>query len=59
MRTAAGTPVPWSASDDRFAGAQAAVTALTNGGLFFGQSPKFFQTLKQLAEEADAATREL
>ena len=46
-------------SDDRFAGAQAAVTALTNDGLFFGQSPKFFQTLKQLAEEADAATREL
>ena len=45
-------------SDDRFAGAQAAVTALTNDGLFIGQSTKFFQTLKQLAEEADAAHRE-
>jgi hypothetical protein len=46
-------------SDDRFAGAQAAVTALTNDGLFTGQSAKFFQTLKQLAEEADAAFREV
>jgi len=46
-------------SDDRFAGATAAVTALTNDGLFAGQSPKFFRTLKQLADEADAATREL
>ncbi len=45
-------------SDDRFAGAQAAVTALTNDGLFTGQSTKFFQTIKQLAEEADAAHRE-
>ena len=45
-------------SDDRFAGAQAAVTSLTNDGLFIGQSAKFFQTLKQLAEEADAAHRE-
>jgi hypothetical protein len=45
-------------SDDRFAGAQAAVTSLTNDGLFIGQSTKFFQTLKQLAEEADAAQRE-
>jgi hypothetical protein len=45
-------------SDDGFAGAQAAVTALTNDGLFTGQSPKFFQTLKQLAEEADNAHRE-
>jgi hypothetical protein len=45
-------------SDDRFAGAQAAVTALTNDGLFIGQPPKFFQTLKQLAEEADNAHRE-
>jgi len=45
-------------SDDRFAGAQAAVTALTNDGLFTGQSTKFFQTLTQLAEEADAAFRE-
>jgi len=46
-------------SDDRFAGARAAVTALTNDGLFIGQSAKFFQTVKQLAEEADAAYREL
>jgi hypothetical protein len=45
-------------SDDRFAGAQAAVTALTNDGLFIGQSKKFFQTLQQLAEEADAAHRD-
>ncbi len=45
-------------SDDRFAGAQAAVAALTADGLFTGQSPQFFQTLKQLAEEADAAHRE-
>jgi hypothetical protein len=46
-------------SDDRFAGAKAAVAALTGDGLFVGQSAKFFQTLKQLADEADAATREL
>lgn len=46
-------------SDDRFSGAMAAVAALTGDGLFTGQSSKFFQTLKQLAEEADAATREL
>jgi hypothetical protein len=46
-------------SSDRFAGAQAAVTALTDDGLFTGQSMKFFQTLQQLAEDADGATREL
>jgi len=46
-------------SDDRFAGARAAVKALTNDGLFIGQSARFFQTLKQLAEDADAATREV
>jgi hypothetical protein len=45
-------------SDDRFAGAQAAVTALTNDGLFTGQSPQFFETLEQLAVEADSARRE-
>jgi hypothetical protein len=45
-------------SDDRFAGAQAAVASLTADGLFTGQSPQFFQTLKQLAEEADDAYRE-
>jgi len=45
-------------SNDRFSGARAAVAALTADGLFTGQSAKFFQTLKRLAEEADAATRE-
>lgn len=46
-------------SDDRFAGAQAAIASFTSDGLFVGQSPKFFQTLQLLAEEADAATRQL
>src|SRR5271168_2249878 len=36
---------------DRFAGAVAAVASLIQSNLFFGQSPKFFQTLLQLAEE--------
>jgi hypothetical protein len=27
-------------------------------GLFVGQTPKFFQVVQQLAEEADAAERE-
>ena len=44
-------------SSDRFAGAQAAVQALTNDGLFNGQSPLFFRVLQQLAVEADAALR--
>jgi hypothetical protein len=46
-------------TDDKFAGAQAAVASLTNDGLFTGQSPTFFQTLMQLALEADDATRQL
>jgi hypothetical protein len=46
-------------SGDRFSGARAAVAALTADGLFTGQSTKFFQTLRQLADEADAATRQL
>jgi hypothetical protein len=46
-------------TNDKFAGAQAAVQALTNDGLFIGQTSKFAQVLKQLAQEADAATREL
>jgi hypothetical protein len=46
-------------SDDKFAGAQAAVQALTNDNLFAGQSAGFFKALKQLAADADAATREL
>jgi hypothetical protein len=45
-------------TDDKFAGAQAAVQSLTNDNLFHGQSPEFFQTLNQLAEAADAAFRE-
>jgi hypothetical protein len=44
-------------SDDKFAGAVATVASFTADGLFVGQSPKFLQTLKQMAEEADAATR--
>jgi hypothetical protein len=44
-------------SDDKFAGAVAAIASFTADGLFAGQSPKFLQTLKQMAEEADAATR--
>jgi hypothetical protein len=42
---------------DKFAGAQAAVTALTASGLFIGQSTEFFDTLSALAEAADAAQR--
>jgi hypothetical protein len=46
-------------SNDKFAGAQAAVASLTADGLFTGQQPKFLQVVTQLAEEADAATRQL
>jgi hypothetical protein len=46
-------------TDDKFAGAQAAVQSLTNDNLFDGQSSSFFQVLKQLAEAADAASRQL
>jgi Ferritin-like domain len=46
-------------SSDKFAGAKAAAAALTNDGLFVGQTPEFFQALNQLAEAADAATRQL
>jgi hypothetical protein len=42
---------------DKFAGAQAAVAALTASGLFIGQSTQFFDTLNALAEAADAAQR--
>jgi hypothetical protein len=48
---------PVRPSDDRFGGAVATIASFTADGLFVGQSPKFFQTVKQLAEEADAATR--
>ena len=42
---------------EKFAGAQAAVTAFTNDGLFTGQPKTFLNLLKQMAEEADAAFR--
>jgi len=42
---------------DKFGGAMAAVKGLTASGLFIGQSQKFFNTLKALAEAADAAQR--
>lgn len=43
---------------DEFAGARAAVKALTASGLFIGQTPEFFSTLQALADAADAAYRE-
>jgi hypothetical protein len=43
---------------DKNSGAAAAVAGLTADGLFTGQSQKFFDTLQQMAEEADAAQRE-
>jgi Ferritin-like domain len=42
---------------DKFAGAQAAVAALTASGLFIGQSKQFFETVSALAVAADAAQR--
>jgi len=44
-------------TDPRFADAAAAVKALTDDGLFTGQSKQFFNTLNVLAAEADAAVR--
>ena len=41
----------------RNAGAVAAATALTNSGLFTGQTQQFFHTLMSLARSADAAFR--
>jgi hypothetical protein len=35
-----------------------AVKALTAHGLFIGQSPAFFEVLRDLAADADAARRE-
>src|SRR5580700_5874163 len=46
-------------SNDKFGGAVATIASFTADGLFVGQHPKFFQVVNQLAEEADAATREL
>ena len=40
------------------AGAKAAATFLTNMGLFIGQSPEFFRTLKALAIAADRSRRQ-
>ena len=37
--------------------AMGAVTGLTADGLFIGQSPEFFAFLRDLAEDADEATR--
>jgi len=44
---------------DKFGGAVAAIASFTADGLFTGQSKKFLQTVQALAEEADAARREL
>ena len=44
---------------DQFAGAQAAVKALTHDGLFAGQSRAFFATLTQMARAADSAVRQV
>jgi hypothetical protein len=44
--------------DDKFGGAVATIASFTQDGLFVGQSKEFFQTVNQLAEEADAAKRE-
>jgi hypothetical protein len=46
-------------SDDRFGGAVATIVSFTQDGLFVGQSKKFLQVVQQLAEEADAARRDL
>ncbi|HEY3987862.1 MAG TPA: ferritin-like domain-containing protein [Acidobacteriaceae bacterium] len=43
---------------DKFGGARAAATFLTNMNLFAGQSKQFFTTLTQLANAADAAKRQ-
>jgi hypothetical protein len=44
--------------DDKFGGAVATIASFTADGLFVGQTKEFFQTVNQLAEEADAAKRE-
>ena len=43
---------------DKFGGARAAATFLTNMNLFAGQSKEFFAVLNRLADAADAARRE-
>ena len=44
---------------NKFAGPRAVVTFLTNMGLFIGQSKEFFTTIQTIADEADAARRQL
>jgi hypothetical protein len=44
---------------DKFGGARAAATFLTNMNLFFGQPKEFFAILEAMADEADAAFREV
>jgi hypothetical protein len=43
---------------DKFGGARAAATFLTNMNLFAGQPKEFFKILQTMADEADAARRE-
>jgi hypothetical protein len=45
--------------DDKFGGAVATIASFTADGLFIGQNPKFLRQLNQLAQEADAARREV
>jgi hypothetical protein len=44
---------------DEFGGAVATIASFTQDGLFFGQQQKFLKLLQQMAQEADAARREL
>ena len=44
---------------DRFGGAVATIASFTADGLFTGQSQKFLKILQTLAEEADAARRDV
>jgi hypothetical protein len=44
---------------DKFGGARAAATFLTNMNLFYGQPKEFFAILEAMADEADAARREI
>jgi len=46
-------------TSDKFGGAVATIASFTKDNLFLGQSPEFFRTVNELAEQADAATREL
>jgi hypothetical protein len=46
-------------TSDQFGGAVATIASFTKDNLFLGQPPEFFRTVNELAEQADAATREL